>query len=152
MVIGGIFHFFLGTIVGKIRRFLPPLVTGLVVLMIGLALVKVGIEYAAGGAGDFNRGKPEWGGMRNWGVAGVVIFVTLGLKFFTRGMLSMAAVLIGIIAGYIVAYALGMISFANVGRAGMFMIPNPFHFGFEARRRDAMGRRSQLPGSKLHAR
>lgn len=132
VVIGGIFHFFLGTVIGKIRRFLPPLVTGLVVLMIGLALVKVGIEYAAGGAGDFNRGKPEWGGMRNWGVAGVVIFVTLGLKFFTRGMLSMAAVLIGLIAGYIVAYALGMISFANVGKAGMFMIPNPFHFGFEA--------------------
>ncbi len=132
VVVGGIFHFFIGTVIGKIRRFLPPLVTGLVVLMIGLALVKVGIEYAAGGAGSFNHSKPEWGGLRNWSVAGVVIFVTLGFKFFTRGMLSLAAVLIGLIAGYIVAYLLGMISFANVGRAGLFMLPSPFHFGFEA--------------------
>src|SRR5210317_1870239 len=49
VLIGGLFHASLGLVIGRIRFALPPLVTGLVVLMIGLALVKVGIEYAAGG-------------------------------------------------------------------------------------------------------
>lgn len=131
VVIGGIFHFCIGFFIGKIRFALPPLVTGLIVLMIGLALVKVGIEYAAGGAGDFNRSKPEWGGVRNWGLAFVVIFVTLGFKFFTKGLTAVAAVLIGILAGYIAAAMLGMISFAGVGRAAAFALPIPFKWGFE---------------------
>jgi len=126
VVIGGLFHAFLGLFVGKIRFALPPLVTGLIVLMIGLLLVKVGIEYAAGGAGDFNKSKPTWGGATNWFQAGVVIFVTLGLKFFTRGLLSVAAVLLGLIAGYIVAYVMGDVSLAGVGRAGWFTLPSPF--------------------------
>jgi NCS2 family nucleobase:cation symporter-2 len=46
-------------------------------------------------------------------------------------MMSVAAILIGLIAGYIVAYFMGMVSFANVGRAGVFEVPTPFHFGFE---------------------
>jgi NCS2 family nucleobase:cation symporter-2 len=131
VVIGGLFHAFLGLFVGKIRFALPPLVTGLIVLMIGLALVKVGIQYAAGGAGEFNMSKPTWGGASNWFQAGVVILVTLGLKFFTRGLLSVAAVLIGLIAGYAVAYAMGDVSLAGVGRAAAFALPEPFKFGFE---------------------
>ena len=128
VIIGGIFHFFLGTFIGRIRFALPPLVTGLIVLMIGLALVKVGIQYAAGGVPAI--GKPEFGSFQNWFVALVVIFVTLGVKFFTRGMLSVAAVLIGLIAGYAVAYILGMVSFANVERAANFALPEPFKWGF----------------------
>ena len=129
VVIGGIFHALLGSVIGKIRFALPPLVTGLVVLMIGLALVKVGIQYAAGGVPAM--GKPEFGSLQNWSVALVVIFVTLGLKFFTRGMVSIAAVLLGLIAGYIVAWFMGMVSFGNIDRAAAFAVPDPFHFGFE---------------------
>jgi NCS2 family nucleobase:cation symporter-2 len=129
VLIGGLFHALLGTFIGRIRFALPPLVTGLVVLMIGLALVQVGIKYAAGGVPAI--GKPEFGSAQNWGVALVVIVVTLGFKFFTRGMLSVGSVLIGIIVGYVVAYTLGMVSFANVGKAAVFALPDPFHFGFE---------------------
>lgn len=86
IIAGGIFHFFLGTFVGRIRHWLPPLVTGLIVLMIGLSLVKVGIQYAAGGVPLM--GNPEFGTFTHWGLALVVIFVTLGLKFFTRGLWS----------------------------------------------------------------
>ncbi|NVK07072.1 MAG: purine permease, partial [Marivivens sp.] len=106
--VGGLFHALLGTVIGKIRFALPPLVTGLVVMMIGLALVKVGIQYAAGGVPAI--GTPEYGSGANWLVAGTVILVTLGLKFFARGMLSISAVLVGLIAGYVVAYAMGMVS------------------------------------------
>jgi len=128
-LLGGIFHAFLGTVIGRIRFALPPLVTGLVVVMIGLALVKVGVQYAAGGVPAM--GKPEFGSLQNWFVALVVIVVTLGVKFFTRGLWSIAAVLIGLVVGYVVALALGMVSFANVGRAAVFALPDPFHFGFE---------------------
>ena len=131
VVIGGLFHFCLGFIIGRIRFALPPLVTGLIVLMIGLALIKVGIEYAAGGAGDFNRSKPTWGSGANWLQALVVIVVTLGVKFFARGFLSVAAVLIGLIAGYVVAYAMGDVSLGNVAKASWFAAPMPFKFGFE---------------------
>lgn len=129
IIAGGIFHFFLGTFIGKIRHWLPPLVTGLIVLMIGLALVKVGIQYAAGGVPLI--GKPEYGTFQHWGLALVVIVVTLALKFFTRGMLSVSAVLLGLLAGYAVAFAMGMVSFANVERAVWFSPPNPLHFGIE---------------------
>jgi NCS2 family nucleobase:cation symporter-2 len=129
IVIGGIFHFFLGTVIGKIRFALPPLVTGLIVLMIGLSLVKVGIQYAAGGVPLI--GKPEFGSLAMWFPALVVIFVTLGFKFFTKGLSSVAAVLIGLIAGYITAYVMGQVNFGNVGRASMFALPMPFKWGVE---------------------
>lgn len=131
VMIGGAFHFCLGFVVGRIRFALPPLVTGLIVLMIGLLLIKVGIEYAAGGAGDFYRSKPEWGGLGNWTMAFTVIIVTLAVKFFAKGFLSAAAVLIGMIAGYGVAFVMGAVDFSKIGFAANFGAPNPFHFGFE---------------------
>ncbi len=129
IVVGGLFHTLLAPIVGRIRFALPPLVTGLVVTMIGLALVKVGIQYAAGGVPAI--GKPEFGSLQNWFVALVVIVTTLGFKFFARGMISVSAVLIGLIVGYVVALMMGMVSFGNVAKAQVFALPDPFHFGFE---------------------
>ncbi|HAV07319.1 MAG TPA: uracil permease [Rhodobacteraceae bacterium] len=129
VLIGGIFHFCLGFFVGRIRYALPPLVTGLIVLMIGLALVRVGIQYAAGGVPKM--GKPEFGTVAMWTPALVVVVVTLGIKFFTKGFMAVAAVLIGIIAGYIVAMMMGQVNFGNVGRAAMFSLPVPFKYGFE---------------------
>lgn len=133
VLIGGLFHTLLGTVIGKIRFALPPLVTGLVVTMIGLYLIKVGIQYAAGGVPAMD--KPEYGSLLNWSAAGVVIIVTLLMKFFTRGMLSVSAVLIGIIAGYIFALFTGMISPSDIGgswsRAGWVEVPVPFKYGLE---------------------
>ncbi len=129
VVIGGMFHFLLGTVIGRIRFALPPLVTGLIVLMIGLSLIKVGIQYAAGGVPLI--GKPEYGSAAMWIPALVVIIVTLALKFFTRGLISVAAVLVGLIAGYLVALAMGQVNFGNVGRAAAFAPPIPFKWGIE---------------------
>ncbi|WP_439150016.1 uracil-xanthine permease family protein [Sulfitobacter sp.] len=133
IVIGGIFHACLGLFIGKIRFALPPLVTGLVVTMIGLALVKVGIQYAAGGVPAI--GTPEYGSLLNWSAALVVIFVTLGIKFFTKGMLSISAVLIGLIVGYVYALGVGMLTIDAIAgswsRSAAFALPNPFKYGFE---------------------
>ncbi|TQM92269.1 uracil-xanthine permease family protein [Roseinatronobacter monicus] len=129
ILIGGLFHAALGTVIGRIRFALPPLVTGLVVTMIGLALVRVGVQYAAGGVPAM--GTDQFGNLQSWSVALVVIFVTLGLKFFARGMLSVSAVLLGLAAGYAVAFTLGMVSFDAIGTAAPFALPNPLHFGLE---------------------
>lgn len=129
VMVGGIFHFCLGFFIGKIRFALPPLVTGLIVLMIGLALIKVGIQYAAGGVPKM--GTEAFGTLSMWFPALVVIVVTLAVKFFSRGFISIAAVLIGIIAGYVVAMAMGQVNFGNVGNAAAFALPNPFRWGFE---------------------
>ena len=151
--LGGIFHFILGFFVGRIRFALPPLVTGLIVLMIGLALVKVGIQYAAGGVLRYNPAHLQtaagaaqtavelsdrsagmasgFGTLQYWGPALVVVVVTLLIKFFTKGFLSIAAVFLGIVAGYIVALIMGQVSFANVGNAALFQMPMPFSYGFE---------------------
>lgn len=127
--IGGMFHFSLGFVVGRIRYALPPLVTGTIVLMIGLALVRVGIQYSAGGVPKM--GTPDFGTLAMWFPALVVIAVTLAVKFFTRGFTAIAAVLIGIVVGYIVALAMGQVNFGNVGRAAVFAAPVPFKWGFE---------------------
>lgn len=129
IVAGGIFHMFLGTIISRIRSMLPPLITGLIVLMIGLALIKVGIQYAAGGVPAI--GKPEFGSLGNWAMASVVIVVTLYLKFFTKGMLSMAATILGLLAGYLLAFSMGEVNFGNIDKAAWFVVPNPLHFGIE---------------------
>lgn len=129
IVIGGIFHFFLGTIIGRIRKWMPPLVTGVVVMSIGLALIPVGIQYAAGGVPAM--GSPGFGGWSNWMLALIVIIVSLGLKFYSKGMLSSAAVLIGLLAGYVVAYFMGVVNFSGVANAAWFAIPSPFKYGFE---------------------
>ena len=129
VIVGGIFQAFLGTFIGKIRFALPPLVTGLIVLMIGLALVKVGIQYAAGGVPA--KGTEAFGSLLNWSIALVVIFTTLGVKFFMRGMWSVAAVLIGLLVGYIVSMMFGLVNFGNVAKASWFVQPEPFRWGFE---------------------
>ena len=132
VIIGGLFHACIGLFIGKIRFALPPLVTGLVVTMIGLALVKVGIQYAAGGVPAI--GTEEYGSLLNWSAALVVIMVTLGLKFFTRGMLSISAVLIGLIVGYFYAIGVGMLSFESIAgswnNSAAFALPDPFRYGF----------------------
>ena len=129
VLVGGLFQAALAPFIGRLRFALPPLVTGLIILMIGLSLLKVGIQYAAGGVPAI--GKPEFGSLANWSVAGTVVVVTMVLKFYARGMLSSAAVLVGLIAGYILAYTMGMVNFGGVERAASFAMPKLFPFGIE---------------------
>ena len=105
--------------------------TGIVITAIGLALLPVGIKYASGGAAAFQMNAPEWGDFSRWGLALVVIFVALGFKFFTRGTMSSAAILIGLIAGYVVGYLTGAVNFGGVAKAAWFAVPQPFKYGVE---------------------
>jgi xanthine permease len=131
VIVAGLFHTMLGSVIGRIRHWFPPLVTGIVITAIGLALLPVGIKYASGGAAAFQMNAPEWGDFSRWGLALVVIFVALGFKFFTRGTMSSAAILIGLIAGYVVGYMTGAVDFAGVAKAAWFAVPQPFKYGVE---------------------
>jgi len=135
-LIGGTIHFLLGTVIKNLRSFFPPLVTGLVILAIGLYLIPVAIKYAAGGAADFQMAAESFGSLKHWTVAGSVVVVALACKFFTKGIISNAGILIGMIVAYIIAYFLGMVSFGGVGKAswitGLQVMPYGFEFNIGA--------------------
>ena len=116
-IIGGAIHFLLGAVIQNLRFLFPPLITGLVILAIGLYLMPVAIKYAAGGAATFQMEAESFGSLMHWSVALTVVIVSLLVKFFTKGFVSNAAILIGLLAGYALAFALGMVNFGAVGKA-----------------------------------
>lgn len=130
-IIAGLIHFSLGSVIQKLRFMFPPLVTGLVILAIGLYLIPVAIKYAAGGAADFQMAADSFGSLLHWTVALTVVVVSLACKFMTKGLISNAAILIGLIAGYIVAVFSGMVSFGGVENAKWFQLPAVMPYGFE---------------------
>ncbi len=110
----------------KFRRFFPPLATGIVVMLIGLTLAPVGMDYAAGGVGA-----ADYGSYTNLGIAAVVLIVTLLLNQFATGFLSYASMIIGALVGYIVALFVGKVSPTAVAELGWFSLPTPLRFGLE---------------------
>ena len=103
-IIGGLFESVLGFFLKPLRKFFPAVVTGTVVMSIGLSLISVGINSFGGG----NAAK-DFGSMENLILAFIVLVVILYFKHFTTGFLSSSAILIGIIVGYIVAFVMGFI-------------------------------------------
>jgi NCS2 family nucleobase:cation symporter-2 len=129
--IGGIFQFFIGKVLKPIRHLFPPLVTGIVVLMIGFSLLKVGFMYAGGGGWLMNN-KPElFANANHLTIAFTVLIVSLFFNMKGKGMLSSASILIGIIAGYIVAMALGMVNYGKISAAAWFAFPTPLQYGID---------------------
>ena len=103
-IIGGVFEAVLGLVLKRIRRFFPPVVCGTVVLSIGLSLISVGINSFGGG----NSAK-DFGSMENLLLALFVLVVILIFKHWTTGFLSSSAILIGILAGYVAAFVMGLV-------------------------------------------
>lgn len=103
-VIGGLFETVLGFFLKPLRRFFPSVVTGTVVLSIGLSLISVGVNSFGGG----NNAK-DFGSMENLFLGLLVLVVILILKHATKGFLSSSSILIGIIVGYIAAFIMGFV-------------------------------------------
>lgn len=117
MIIGGFF-------MPYVRKLFPPVVTG-VVVMIGLSLIPVAVDWFAGGQkGDVNYADPANLAMATFVLVLVVILVQWG-----KGIFSAAAIVIGMMVGYVVALAFGWISFEAVKNAEIVAIPQPLHFG-----------------------
>ncbi|MFA9465373.1 MAG: uracil-xanthine permease family protein [Velocimicrobium sp.] len=104
-MIGGLFEGVLGFFLKPLRKFFPSVVTGTVVLSIGLSLIPVGINSFAGGG---SRVK-DFGSMENLFLGAVVLITIIIFKHCTKGITSFSSILIGIIVGYIVAALMGLV-------------------------------------------
>ena len=129
--IGGIFQMWIGRMLKPIRHLFPPLVTGIVVLMIGISLLKVGFMYAGGGGWLLNN-KPEvFGNSNHLIIAFTVLIVALWANQKGKGMVSSASILIGMVAGYIVAMMMGMVNYGKIAGADWFAFPMPLQYGID---------------------
>ena len=136
-LLGGLFEMVLGFCLKPLRRFFPSVVTGTVVMAIGLSLIGVGINSFGGGSG-----KGDFGSLPNLFVGTVVLLTIVLLKHFTKGATSAASILVGIIVGYIVCAVMGLVlphtyvdaegveqtcswvlNWSSVGAASWFTIP-----------------------------
>ncbi len=103
-IIGGLFETVLGFFLKPLRRFFPSVVTGTVVLAIGLSLISVGVNSFGGGSSA-----KDFGSVENLLLALVVLIVILIVKHATTGFLSASSILVGIIVGYIIAGIMGLV-------------------------------------------
>ncbi|WP_421533626.1 nucleobase:cation symporter-2 family protein [Morganella morganii] len=111
-----------------LRRVITPTVSGIVVLMIGLSLIKVGIIDFGGGFSAKSSG--TFGDYQNIGVGLLVLLVVIGFNCCKSPLLRMGGIAIGLIVGYICALFLGMVDFSQMSKAAFITIPVPFKYGF----------------------
>ena len=158
----GIIAMLMAPVMGRLLRFFPPVVTGTIIAVIGISLMKVGVGWALGGPAflaqrtdvtklvsmvdaakesalakgtAISLGKipmmdnPNYGALDNMAIAGFVLLVVLLLVKYGRGFLANIAVLLGIVAGCLVAVATGKMGFEKVASAHWFDVVTPFAFG-----------------------
>lgn len=123
-IVGGCVAIVVGLLVRKIRVFFPPLITGTVVFTIGLSLYPTAINYMAGGTSS-----ETYGSWENWAVAIFTLVIVTVLNHFGKGIVKLASILIGMLAGYVVSAFFGMVSFSSVAAASVFQFPQVMHFG-----------------------
>ena len=125
VIAAGVFGLIAAPLIGRLARLFPPVVTGTVILVIGISLMNIGVNWAAGG----QPSAPDYGAPLYLGVALFTLLVVLALTRFTKGLLNNTAVLVGVIAGCVVATALGKMSFRGVAAAPLAGLVMPFQFG-----------------------
>jgi uric acid transporter len=165
----GILSILIAPLMGRLLRFFPPVVTGTIITIIGISLMRVGIGWAMGGPAPLAQGvdvpklvamvdgakataaaaaasgtaapalklpgpipmldNPNYGALDNMAVAGFVLIAILLLVRYGRGFIANIAVLLGIVAGCVVAVAMGKMNFTKVDKANWFDVVTPFAFG-----------------------
>ena len=148
-VIGaGIIAFLIAPFVSRMLALFPPVVTGTIIMVIGLTLMRVAVGWAVGGGGlqplipdpaaaagavpgapAKMMANPAYASLDNLGIALLVLVSILLITKYGRGFFSNVAVLLGIALGTLVAWAVGKASFAKVASAKLFAIVTPFQFG-----------------------
>lgn len=119
-IAGSFVEIALSRFVKPLMRFFPPLITGTVVSLIGITLMPVSMDWAAGGAGA-----SDYASVENIGIAFIVLVFTLALNHYGKGMLKTASVFFG----YVLCILLGKVDMSAVGEAAWFALPKIFHYG-----------------------
>ena len=117
-IFGAILEIILSFFIKPLMKLFPPIVTGTVVSLIGLTLLPVSIDWAAGGVGAVN-----YGSLKNILIALFIMMITLMLNHYGKGLVSSASILIGMVLGYIICIPLGMVDFTTVKEASWIAFP-----------------------------
>lgn len=123
-ILGASIVIILSFFVKPLMKLFPPIVTGTVVCLIGLTLLPVSIDWAAGGVGSSN-----YGSLKNIAIALFIMIFTLMLNHYGKGLLSSASILIGMVLGYIICIPLGMVDFSSVAEASWISFPQIWSYG-----------------------
>ncbi|HEX5389394.1 MAG TPA: nucleobase:cation symporter-2 family protein [Burkholderiaceae bacterium] len=140
IIAAGVIGIFIAPLVSRLLRFFPPVVTGTIIAVIGISLMRVGIGWALGGPAFLakipdpaNPGKmivnAGYGALDNLAIAFFVLAVILAIAKFGRGFLANISVLLGIVAGGVLTAVLGKMHFDKVASAHWFDVVLPFSFG-----------------------
>ncbi|OZM81481.1 2-oxo-4-hydroxy-4-carboxy-5-ureidoimidazoline decarboxylase [Pseudonocardia sp. MH-G8] len=125
VIVAGLVTFLVAPFFGRLIRFFPPVVTGSVILIIGLALLPVAALDVVGGGSD-----PQPGNPRHLAYALGTLAVIVVIQRLFRGFMATVAVLVGLVLGTGVAWLLGDAHFDQVGESAWFGVTTPFHFGW----------------------
>ena len=109
------------------RKIITPLVSGIVVTLIGMSLIKVGISACGGGAVAQANG--TFGSLRYVGLSALVLVLIIFFNRSNNRYLRMSSIVIGLIVGYVVSWFMGMVDFSSVQSYGGFNLPLPFRYG-----------------------
>src|SRR5271154_4525663 len=138
VISAGVFALVVAPFMGRLLPLFPPVVTGTIILVIGISLMRVGINWAGGGLPTLTKvvdgvpgafPNPGYGQLSGLGIALFVLLVILGLIRWGRGFVANVAVLLGIVAGAVLASVLGVMHFERVLAASWFDIVTPLRFG-----------------------
>ncbi|HEX3261879.1 MAG TPA: nucleobase:cation symporter-2 family protein, partial [Pseudonocardia sp.] len=124
VIVAGVVGFLLAPVFNRLLHLFPPVVTGVVITVIGISLLPVAFGWAGGGTGTPNFGDPG-----NIALAAVTLLIILAIYRFLPGFLSRVAILAGLVLGTLVAWPFGKVDFSRIGQAQWFAVSTPFHFG-----------------------
>lgn len=120
---------FISRVIRYLQKIITPLVSGIVVTLIGMSLIKVGIT--ACGGGEAAKAAGTFGTLGNTGIAAMVIILIVIFNRSRNKYLRMSSIVIGLAAGYLLSWILGMVDFSSVESYGGFNIPLPFKYGLK---------------------
>lgn len=109
------------------RKIITPLVSGIVVTLIGMSLIRVGIT--ACGGGEVAKADGTFGAFQHVGLAALVLVLIILFNRSSNRYLRMSSIVIGLAVGYLVAWVMGLVNFSSVNDFGGFNVPVPFRYG-----------------------
>ena len=126
-MVGAVAEIFVSRILKYAMKIITPLVSGIVVTLIGISLIKVGMISCGGGAGAIEDG--TFGSFQNLGIATLVLVLIVLFNRSSNKYLRMGSIILGILIGYVLSYFCGMVDFNNMPNYSLFNIPIPFKYG-----------------------
>lgn len=126
-MVGALAEIFISRILKYAMKVITPLVSGIVVTLIGISLIKVGITSCGGGNAAIEAG--TFGSFQNLGIATLVLILIVLFNRSSNRYLRMGSIILGIFIGYVVSYFCGMVHFDNMPDYALFNVPMPFKYG-----------------------